>query len=101
MKAGTSPAAAAKRTARAAPKLLAWKPDSSSQLVQLGQAERIGAVHDQGVRVRNVEACLNDRRAHEHIELVIPKVDDHLFELMLGEFAVCEFHRIIFKSESF
>ena len=58
--------------------------------MQLGQAEHVGAVHDQSVRVRNVEARFNDRRAHEHVELVVPKVDDHLFKLMLGEFAVCD-----------
>src|SRR4029077_1352319 len=44
-------------------------PDSASQLVQLGEAEAIGLLDDDGVDVRDVQSRLDDGRAHEDVEL--------------------------------
>src|SRR5215470_9895694 len=57
--------------------------DPAAQLVQLGQAIRVGPVHDQGVGVRDVQAGLHDRRADQHVELLIPEVDHDLLERVL------------------
>src|SRR4051794_27731100 len=43
--------------------------DATTQLVELRQSERVRAVDDDGVGVRDVEARLDDRRAHEDVEL--------------------------------
>ena len=41
--------------------------DAAADLVELGEAERVGALDDQGVRLRDVEARLDDRRRDEHV----------------------------------
>ena len=66
----------------------ATSPDAPAQLVELGQAEGVGAVHDEGVRVGDVQAGFDDGRAHEDVELVVPEVLDDGLELMLVHLAV-------------
>ena len=65
-------------------------PDPAPQLVQLGQPERVGAVDDDRVGVRDVEARLDDRRAHEDVGLARREGEHHLLELALGHLAVAD-----------
>ena len=44
-------------------------PDPAAELVELGEPERVRPVDDDRVRVRDVEAGLDDRRAHEDVRL--------------------------------
>ena len=48
--------------------------DPAAQLVQLRQPGGVGPVHDQRVRVRDVEPGLDDRRRHQHVEVPVPEV---------------------------
>src|SRR5262245_22765053 len=40
-------------------------PDSPTQLIKVGQSEAIGAIDDDGIGIRNIEAALDDRRANQ------------------------------------
>ena len=54
--------------------------DPAAQLVELREAEQVGAVDDERVDHRHVEAALDDRRAHQHVVLVLPEVEHDLLE---------------------
>ena len=43
--------------------------DAAADLVELGQPELVGALDDQRVRLRDVEARLDDRRRDEHVRV--------------------------------
>ena len=45
--------------------------DAAAELIDLRQAEHVGAVHDQGVRGRNIEAGFDDRGRQQHVELAV------------------------------
>ena len=62
----------------------------SAQLVELRQAERVGAHDDDGVRVRDVEARLDDRRAHEHVGPAVGEVEHDALEHALGHLAMAD-----------
>jgi hypothetical protein len=62
--------------------------DAPPELVQLPEPEPVGAVDDEGVHRRHVDAGLDDRRAHEDVEAALPEVDDDLLERALVELAV-------------
>ena len=59
-----------------------------AQLVELGQAEGIGAVHDERVGVGDVQAGFDDGRTDQDVELVVPEVLDDGLELVLVHLAV-------------
>ena len=63
-------------------------PDASAQLMQLREAEPIGAIDDDRVRARHVDAGFDDRRADEHVEALPVEIEHDLFELALGHLAV-------------
>ena len=42
--------------------------DAAAQLIKIGQPEPIGPIDDDRVRVRNIEAALDDRGANEHVD---------------------------------
>ena len=65
-------------------------PDATAQLVQLREAEFIGAVHDDGVGVRVVDACFNNRRAQQHIGALVVKITHDVFEFALMHLPVRE-----------
>ena len=50
-------------------RLLRPTPDAAAELVQLGQAEAVGLLHDHDRRVRHVDADLDHGRRHEHVQL--------------------------------
>ena len=60
----------------------------AAQLVELREAEAVGVVDDQRVRIRDVDAGLDDGRAHEHVVLLLPEVDDDLLEAVFVHLAV-------------
>ena len=62
--------------------------DPPAQLVELRQPERVGAVDDDRVHVRDVEARLDDRRADEDVGGAVGELEHHLLELALGHLAV-------------
>ncbi len=57
--------------------------DPSAQLVELGEAEGVGAVHDQRVHARNVEPRLDDHGRDQHVELAVEELEHHLLEVAL------------------
>ncbi len=58
-------------------------PDTPAQLMQLGEAERIRPVDDDGVRARHVDAGLHDRGAQQHVEATMIEIQHHVFEFAL------------------
>ena len=67
-------------------------PDPAPQLVELAEPEAVGAVDDEGVHRRHVDARLDDRRAHQHVELALPEVEHDLLERPLVHLAVGHRH---------
>ena len=62
--------------------------DPAPQLVQLREAELVGAIDDHGVRVRVVDAGLDDGRAEEHVRPLRGEVAHHALELALRHLPV-------------
>ena len=58
--------------------LLRPAPDAPAQLVQLGEPEAVGLLHDHDRRVRHVDADLDHRRRDEHVELAVLELPHHL-----------------------
>ena len=66
--------------------------DPPSDLVQLREAQRVGALDDQRVRLRDVEARLDDRRRDEDVR-VSPQERQHpLLQLALAHLSVPDDH---------
>ena len=64
--------------------------DPTAELVELREAERIGAVDDDRVRVRDVEPGFDDRRADEDVRLPCREGDHHLLERTFRHLAVAD-----------
>ena len=62
--------------------------DPAAELVQLREPEHVGAVDDERVDRRHVEAALDDRRAHEHVVLALPELVHDPLEPALVHLAV-------------
>ena len=62
--------------------------DPAAQLVQLRQAERVGAGHEQRVGARDVEAALDDGRRAEHVVLALHEVEHRLLQRDLAHLPV-------------
>ena len=62
--------------------------DAPAQLVELGEAEQVSAVDDEGVHGRQVEATLDDRRAHQDVVLVLVEAEDDALQPALIHLAV-------------
>ncbi len=62
--------------------------DPAAELIQLGEAEVIGAVHDHRVRGGNVEAVLDDRGSDENTAVATQEAGHRFLELALGHLAV-------------
>ena len=62
--------------------------DAAPQLVKLRQAEAIGAVDDDGVRGRHVDAALDDGRAEQKIAALLIEVAHHALQLAFGHLAM-------------
>ncbi|MNE64030.1 hypothetical protein D3C80_1594150 [compost metagenome] len=58
--------------------------------MQLGQAELVGALDDDGVGAGHVDAGLDDGRGHQHVEALVVEVAHHLFQLALAHLPVAD-----------
>ena len=57
-------------------------PDASAQLIQIAQAKPVGAVNDDGVRVRNIEAAFDDRCGKQNVRFAVDEFRHHFFEFV-------------------
>ena len=64
------------------------RPTRPAELVELREPEHVGAVDDERVDRRHVEAALDDRRAHEHVVLAFPELLHDPLEPALVHLAV-------------
>ena len=64
-------------------------PDAAAQLIEGGEAEHIRAVHDERVRVGDVETGFDDRRREQHIVLPVVEGAHDIFELRGAHLPVC------------
>ena len=64
--------------------------DAAAELIEIGQAEAIGAIDDDGVGVRNIEAALDDRGADEHVDFSGDETLHDVFEFVRVHLAVAE-----------
>ena len=62
--------------------------DAPADLVELREPERVGPLHDQGVRLRDVEARLDDRRRDEDVRVAREEGQHVILELALRELPV-------------
>ena len=67
-------------------------PDAAAYLVELGKAHFVRVLDDQRVDVRDVDARLDDRRAHEHLHLAVRHAVHDLGKLRLAHAAVGDVH---------
>mmetsp|Transcript_44843 Transcript_44843/g.105645 ORF Transcript_44843/g.105645 Transcript_44843/m.105645 type:complete len:425 (-) Transcript_44843:795-2069(-) len=68
--------------------LVVTAADPAAQLVQLGQAELVGAADDDGVGTRHVDAGLDDGRAQQQVVLALHELAHHPLQLALGHLAM-------------
>ena len=61
--------------------LMVRSTDSSSQLMQLGQAELVGAMNDYGIRAGDVDACLNNSGADKDVVALVIEVGHDLLQV--------------------
>ena len=61
---------------------------TSAQLMQLGQAELVGTLDNDGVGAGNVDTGFNDRSSHQNIEASVIEVTHDLFECAFGHLPV-------------
>src|SRR3546814_9416268 len=66
--------------------------DATAQLVQLREAEMLGAIDQNRVGARYVDAGLDDRGADQDVEALVIEVEHHLFEFALAHLAVRKTH---------
>ena len=69
-------------------RLVVRAADAAAQLVQLREAEAVGALDDDRVGGRHVDAGLDDRRADEQVDALRVEVAHHVLELALGHLPV-------------
>src|SRR5579863_1171351 len=63
-------------------------PHTAAQLVELRQSKTIGAVDDDGITQRNVEAVLDNRRGHKNVSFVMHEFKHHFFQFSFRHLAV-------------
>ena len=63
-------------------------PDAAAQLVELGQAEAVGAVDDQRVGARDVEPAFDDRGRQQHVIFAVVEGAHPLLDLGRAHLAV-------------
>src|SRR5439155_22628953 len=65
-------------------------PDPPAQLIQIGQAETIRAINDNGVGIWNVQAAFDDGGADQHIDVSHDKAMHHRFQFIGIHLAVAK-----------
>ncbi len=64
--------------------------DPAAKLIELGQAEHVGAVHDHGVGRRDVEAGLDDVGREQQIEAAVVEAGHHRLQVARRELTVSD-----------
>lgn len=54
----------------------------------MGEAESVGTIHNQRVRIRDIQTRLDNRRAQQHIDVTMPEIADDLVELLTSHLAM-------------
>src|SRR6266850_673204 len=67
---------------------LARTPDAPSQLVELREAEAIGAIDQNRVGARDVQSIFDDGRGHQHIRFIADEFQHHAFEFFFAHLAM-------------
>ncbi len=62
--------------------------DAAAQLMNLRQAEAVGAIDHDGIGRRHIDAAFDDGRADQHVESTVIKIQHQLFEVALAHLAV-------------
>src|SRR5205814_481804 len=57
-------------------------PHSPAKLVEIGQTEAIGMVHQNGIRARDVEAVFNESRRRQHVVAALGEFQHDFFEFL-------------------
>src|SRR6185312_2421331 len=65
-------------------------PDAAPELVQLRESHAIGAVDDDRVGRRDIDAALDDGRAEQQVEAAVIEVDHELLEIALAHLSVTD-----------
>jgi len=68
--------------------LMVRATDPAAQLMQLGQAELVGAINDNGVGRRNINTGFNNGGTNQHVETAVIKIRHHRFQVALAHLAV-------------
>ena len=68
--------------------LMVASADAAAQLVELREAELVGALHDDRVGGRDVDARLDDGRAEEQVVALLVELAHDVFELALAHLSV-------------
>ena len=71
-----------------APGTTTASPNAAAQLIELRQAELIGAVNNDRIGIRNVEARFNDGGAGKNVHLAAHELAHHALELAVLHLAV-------------
>ena len=62
----------------------------ATKLIQIGEAEPVGAINDDRVGVGNVEAALDDRGADEHVGMAFDEPVHDGFEFVVAHLTVAD-----------
>ena len=63
---------------------------AAAQLVEVAQAEAVGAVNDDGVGIRNIQAALDDGGGQQHVGLAVDELGHDLLQLVAVHLAVAD-----------
>ena len=62
--------------------------DAPAHLIELTQPEVIRVVDNQRVRHRDIQTGFDDRRAQQHVKLLLAEIQHHVFQRVLAHLAV-------------
>ena len=63
-------------------------PYAAAQLVQLREAKLISALNDDGVRVGDIKAGLDNRGADQNMVMLVVEIRHHFFQRLLTQLPV-------------
>ena len=59
-----------------------------AQLIQIAQPKPVRAIDDDGIRIRDIESALDDRRAHQHVDIALDEPAHDIFEFVIAHLTV-------------
>src|SRR5215217_2942019 len=66
--------------------------DSAAQLIEIGEAEPIGAINDDCICVRNIQTAFDNRSANEHVDFSGDESRHHSFQFIGIHLAMSDFN---------